>query len=139
MDKLRLAFKLITKEAKRKRDDGEIPVFLGAQGMLALMYDSITKFSKSNEEENEAHCVTHLKDLAVSAMFAFMTVMPDLDDIDADTEIPDDPPFEVDIAAIENKLVGEEDDEPQQEEDDDANDPRWTKVAAGDALPGTPS
>tara|TARA_R110002094_G_scaffold145203_1_gene134586 strand:+ start:4203 stop:4604 length:402 start_codon:yes stop_codon:yes gene_type:complete len=133
MDKLRLAFKLITKEAKRKRDDGEIPVFLGAQGMLALMYDSITKFSKSNEEENEAHCVTHLKDLAVSAMFAFMTVMPDLDDIDADTEIPDDPPFEVETQPEQS------DDEPQQEEEDDANDPRWTKVAAGDALPGTPS
>ena len=137
MDKLRLAFKLITKEAKRKRDDGEIPVFLGAQGMLALMYDSITKFSKANEQENEAHCVTHLKDLAVSAMFAFMTVMPDLDDIDADTEIPDDPPFE--NPQDNYTQPDKSDDEPQQEEDEDANDPRWTKVAAGDALPGTPS
>tara|TARA_R110000751_G_scaffold300963_1_gene413045 strand:- start:27822 stop:28214 length:393 start_codon:yes stop_codon:yes gene_type:complete len=129
MDKLRVAVKLITKEAKRRREDGEIPLFLGDQGMLALMYDSIIGFSKVGDDEVARG--KYLQDLAVRGIFAFMTVLPDLDDLDADDLIPDD-----DIEDTPQQEQEEEDETPTEEEED-ANDPRWTKVKPGDALPGT--
>lgn len=110
MDKLKLAFKLVAEQAKAKRRAGSVPAFLGVRGMLALMYDRIASFSQEDEDNTK-----YVLDLAVSAMFAFSTVLPDMDFDEVESEAEEELP-----------------EEPQEE---DIVDPRWTKVPPGQPLP----
>jgi len=120
MDNLRLAFKLIGNKAKTDRAAGRIPAFLGPRGMLALMYDSITKFSEDEDDNTE-----YLLELAVRSLFAFSLALPDDIDIESRFEDEDDRPMK--RAA-----------EPQGNEDDseEIDQARWTAVEPGQDLPG---
>ena len=115
MDKLKMAFKLIGKRARQDRAAGKVPEFLGARGMLALMYDSITKFSEGDAEDTD-----YLLDLAVRSMFAFATTLPDDIDIEDDVDFGDDEP-------------GPQED--TEEDDVDLSDERWSQVKPGQPVP----
>lgn len=113
MDQLRTAFRLVAAKARQQRNEGTIPAFLGANGMVALMFKSIVDFKKTNDEPS------FLLDLAVQAMFAFASTLPDTDFDDSepaeDTEDGEDPP--------------------QQEEEPTADDARWSRIEPGKNLP----
>jgi len=119
MDKLKLAFKLIAQKAKQKQDAGAVPAFLGVRGLLALMYDRIVCFSQSDEDQTD-----YVLDLAVNAMFAFASVLPDMESFD------DDEPQQEEVIEDETKA-----DEAQTPDEPAIDDPRWTPVAPGDPLP----
>lgn len=58
------AAKLVLQRLKAKRDSGRLPKVLGTCGMLALMFDKISRW---NDEEN----TDELRDLAADALAAF--------------------------------------------------------------------
>lgn len=125
MDKLKIAFKVIADEAKRKRSTGEVPTFLGVRGMLALMYDRIAKFMQVEDDDVSKYVL----DLAVNALFAFSTVLPDIDleEDETTTEETDDEP------AI--PTIPETNRETEETEDESNADPRWTTIPPGSPLP----
>lgn len=112
VDTLKIAFQLVARKAREDRAAGKIPLFLGAQGMLARMYDKITEFSSRGDDPSL------LLDIAVSAVFAFSTTIPN-------EEIEDD---------MEEDEVDNADQEAPQEEEA-AVDPRWTPIAPNKDLP----
>ena len=114
MDKLQLAINLVTERAKQKREAGAIPAFLGVRGMLALMYDRIVQFSNNPEDNTD-----YVLDLVVNGLFAFASVLPDMD-------IPEEPQEE-------EKTVDSLEENPIAA--DDTQDPRWTPVPATVPLP----
>lgn len=76
MDLLTLA-KLIHRRAKEKQAKGEIPTFLGVQGMLALMHKNICDYYNNVTEETAGDYVL---DLCVNSIFALQCVVPDIVD-----------------------------------------------------------
>lgn len=74
MDPKTLA-KLVWRRATDKQAKGEIPTFLGVEGMLALMHRDITNFYKATTEESKSNYVL---DLCVDALFALQCVIPDI-------------------------------------------------------------
>lgn len=119
MDKLKLAFRLVAKQAKQRRENGSVPVFLGVGGMLALMYDAIRKFSESEEDVSG-----YVMDLAVSAMFAFSTTLPDMDFDEEQTE-----------DETTDEMPDNHDEEETADSEGSEDDPRWTRINPGDSLP----
>lgn len=120
MDKLKMAFRLVAKQAKKKRRDGAVPAFLGARGLLALMYDRIVAFSVTATNTDEEQ-MNYLIDLAVNSVYAVASVLPEIDDISLDEEELEDTEDSVTLT-----------EEPQENE---SSDPRWTKVEPGQPLP----
>jgi len=118
MGDLKTAFNIVWRQAKQKREKGSVPVFLGPRGLLALMYDRIAAFSESEEDQSK-----YLLDLAVMAMFAFSTALPEEADFD------EEPRGEEENASSEPEEAIPPADDP------DANDPRWTAVAPNVPLP----
>ena len=126
MDNLKMAFSIIAKEVKKKRGTGEVPVYLGPQGMLALMHDRIAKFSGAYDQTE------YVLDLAVMAVFAFATVLPDTE-------------FDDEEESTDRGLEEDEGGEPMGERDgrkstvptdnEGISDPRWSPVKPGDPLP----
>lgn len=127
MDKLKLAFSIVAKRVKEKRSTGEVPVFLGPRGMLALMYDRIAQFSKCDSDDQTEYVL----DLAVMAMFAFSTVLPDMEFDDDDTRNTDEEP----LLERTNEGPTSEDEESEGTMVPETNDdPRWTPVNPGDPI-----
>lgn len=126
MDKLKLAFTIIMRKVKEKRGTGEVPVYLGPQGMLALMHDRIAKYMRTED------ATEHVLDLAVMAVFAFSTVLPEM-------EFDDEESFDDEEAA--DGRMGESsegnDREPTVPTDNEevSTDPRWSPVHPGDPVP----
>lgn len=119
MDKLQLAINLVIERAKQKRDAGSIPAFLGVRGMLALMYDRIVQFSNNQDDNTD-----YVLDLVVNGLFAFASVLPDID-----IEEPREEEPEVSDILEENPIAA---DDMQTGSD---KDPRWTPVPAAVPLP----
>lgn len=123
MDKLKLAFSLIAKRVKAKRGTGEVPVYLGPQGMLALMHDRIVKYSQTED------ATEHVLDLAVMAVFAFATVLPDMEFDDGEESAQD----------LYSRGVEEQGDDSEStvpaNNEEIPDDPRWSPVRPGDPLP----
>jgi len=126
MDKLKLAWKLAGNLARQRRKTGETPTFLGAKGMLALMYQDIVQFNKYEDEPTD-----FVMSLAANAICALSTVLPDMDTDFEVTEPQGRQPMDLEDA---DAMAGEE--YAKEEEEDDSNDPRWTKTEAGKPLRG---
>ena len=125
MNKLKLAFKIIVDEAKKRQANGEIPMFLGSRGMLALMHRNIIDFSKHESDQTP-----YLIDLAVNAFFALASELPDADDLSFDEPEPQE---------NEPSQDGEPSDDNQQtDESNETSDPRWTAVPANTPVPIIP-
>lgn len=136
MDKLKAAWSLVGKTARKKREAGEVPQFLGTQGMLALMYDRIVEYNKLKKELTEEAFVAVIVDLAVNSLFAVASAMPDIDsdfeDIGEDIAgaDQDDGPTDGD-----NEMPDEEEEPPEENDEEAATDPRWTASKPGQPLP----
>lgn len=103
--KLRNATTLINKRAKQLIEEGRVPVILGTEGLLALMFNDIMQAKETNDPD-------WILDLASHALIAFNLVAP---------EIPE--PQE------ETTLSKEDIDELIDAEDmDEAEKERWTPV-----------
>lgn len=125
MDRLKLAWQTVGKAAKDKRKRGEIPTFLGAKGMLALMYDRIVAYNKQ-----EGDHVTYLLDLAVSALFAFADALPEIEEFDS---LLEDDVSEGDYETEESDSDANEDGT-EEDEKVDPNDTRWTTIPVGKSI-----
>jgi len=114
MTNIKAAIELITEEVIKQHQAGKVPLFLGARGLAALIYDRVSQFTESKEDDSK-----YLLDLAVKAVFAFACNIPEASETDwIDDEMPDDPPAE----------------KPREtEENDDSG--RWTPIAPGNSLP----
>lgn len=111
-----MALKIITDSVKEKRSTGEVPVFLGVHGMLALMHNDIVEFSKLPEDARSKFVLS----LAVKAVFALSTILPDMDDMDEVDNILED---EEEKPLQENPETADTDEEADTEDDEDAG--RW--------------
>ena len=65
--------KILFQQAKLMQSEGKIPLFLGVKGMLARMYDNITRYSDSDDQNGD-----YVLDLAVNALFAMQLVYENL-------------------------------------------------------------
>lgn len=128
MDKLKMTFSIIAKEVKKKRGTGEVPVFLGPRGMLALMYDRIAQFMKLCDEDESKYVL----DLAVMAVFAFSTVLPDVEFEDEEVGERDEGPVSEELEGTGERDARESLISPDNEEV--SNDPRWSPVRPGDPI-----
>lgn len=79
-----VALSILKDAVEKKHNAGEVPVFLGVHGMLALMYNDIVEFSKLPEEERSKFVLS----LAVKSVFALATTLPDIAEMD--DVIPDE-------------------------------------------------
>lgn len=134
MDKLKLAYKIVGKACKKKRDSGSVPTFLGVRGMLALMYQNIVDFN--GEEEDYADYVI---DLAANAIFAVTAILPNMDEEFLSPEDDEELAQHRSSSGKRQRQDSNNEDTPTseetevaEEEEDDSG--RWTKIPAGKPL-----
>jgi len=106
---LKITLRIVFERAKQKKQSGEVPTFLGVDGMLALMYDCIVRYNNNKEDTD------WILDLVVNGVFALQQVLPDIEE-----DIPD-PVLAEDSATPVN-------------EDEDGDSERWTPVKPGQDL-----
>lgn len=105
MTTLKDTARLVLLRAKEKQEAGKVPTFLGVKGMLALMYESITRYYDTESDD-------YILDLAVAALFCMHEVMPEIPQ-----EEEQQPEDEVERPSVET------------------SDPRWTPIKPGDHMP----
>ena len=120
-DKLKLVAKMAWQRAKEKIAQGEAPQFLGVNGLVALMYERLVQFGKTQDNDM-------VLELAADAIIALDLATPELAELE-DTQEPQQEETEEDV-------------DPAHPEDDDRRiDPteggRFMAVKPGEEAPTT--